>query len=955
MKIKNLQINVLALLFGFAVFCFVNKMEANNATKSPEEQQFFDQNGNDVSGKNQKSPKRGATLSWDFHGPTDASGKVTSIVHNSSNYNIVYVGAAHNGVWKSTNGTVRWDKIPVEPNKNLYVTCLALDEASNTLYAGTGGDFIGQGIYKAEGDGPLKLMSGTENWKNVYKIVVSGNKVYAATSEGLMYSTGGTWQACTGKKDGNTVTFNGTAQDVSINAAGLVIAAVNKTDCYVSKTGAFNEFEYKDLDANLWYMASNISVTTSPADNGVLYVVATKDSDGKVYKAFLSEDKGDTWEIILEWFSGSNFVDPLEGNGKNINKIYADPIDPYTLYIASRNIWKGTRYVPGPYDFGLSAISMSDLPADHEYYLHSNVRSIDFVANLSSGDYFRYAYLATDGGVFRAEMYISLYTNITRTLPAHRFLPIGSYNHVCANNNGDILMGTPTLGVQAIDALTSHEFSARYVWDPYDINGQENISEGMGGACATSLVNEEFYVYSLLWLNYGLTFRRTIDRGVSFQPYRQSGPGTPGGMEWFIKDMMLPTTTPAPKYDAPMIMWESFDDAYTYDTVWFKADTTMNFYTGDRTIYAPSKNFNYPIEYTVPYGFAHGDSIQVPDPVQNRLFVGLHHKIFMTRDALNYSKRDYPNEPNHPEQITWLALGPLDSKDTTAIFALSDDANTLYIGTKLGNVWCFTNLKNVYSKATVELAQQYLSHAFENKQIHAIAVDPTDDNHIVVVLDGGGDNVYETFNGKSESATYNLIKGKLPNNVYSVLFPKGAKKGTIMAGTENGIWMKESGSNTWSSNGLEEIPVMTLSQMTTHRPGLKNVPYFDPDPAIGKIRINYPSNNKSYLTIYVGTYGSGVYSSSAYVGIDEYSDDTVKESDALVVIPNPVTDIATIELDMTKGRATIQVFSVDGRLMEEQTARNNANTINFKDYAPGTYVIQVMQGGNVKSAKVIKQ
>jgi hypothetical protein len=109
------------------------------------------------------------------------------------------------------------------------------------------------------------------------------------------------------------------------------------------------------------------------------------------------------------------------------------------------------------------------------------------------------------------------------------------------------------------------------------------------------------------------------------------------------------------------------------------------------------------------------------------------------------------------------------------------------------------------------------------------------------------------------------------------------------------------------------------------------------------------------LTIHAGTYGSGIFSSSNYVGIDELPGNSVKESDALTVIPNPVTDIATIDLDMTKGRATIQVFSVDGRLIKEQTAKNNVNTINFKDYTPGTYIIQVIQGGNVKSAKVIKQ
>jgi len=495
MKVKSLQINVLALLFGFAAICFVSKADANNVIYSPEGQQFSDQNGDN---QDQKNPKRGsATIKWNAHGPTDRSGKTTSVVCNSSDINIVYVGAAHNGVWKSTDGgRMDWKKVPVEGNKNLYVTCVALDETSNVLYAGTGGDFLGQGIYKAEGTGSLKLMPGTEGWADVYKIAVSGNKVYAATSAGLMCYTGGKWEVCTGKdKDGKKVEITAPVKDMSINKAGLVIIALKngvpfvEKECYISKTGAIDGFEYKQLSTDLW-KAHNISVTTSPADNNVLYVVAANDADGKIFKAFLSENQGEKWEVILELSSG---IDPLEGNGKNINNIYADPTDPYTLYIASRNIWKGKRYASGPYDFGLSSISTFERPAIDEFYLHSNVRSISFYE--SYGNVLRQAYVATDGGIYRVDMMITPAAHLTRTYPAHNFLTIGSYNHISANNKGWLLLGTPNLGTQAIDTTTNHPFSARPIWDSQPAAKQE-ISEGMGGACAISLINEHFYIYS---------------------------------------------------------------------------------------------------------------------------------------------------------------------------------------------------------------------------------------------------------------------------------------------------------------------------------------------------------------------------------------------------------------------------------------------------------------------------
>ncbi|MCL2510708.1 MAG: T9SS type A sorting domain-containing protein [Bacteroidales bacterium] len=991
MEVKSLQINILALLFGFAALCFVSKAEANNAIFSAEEQLFSDPADEKP---NQKPTKRGSTnLFWDSHGPIDRSGLITSVVHNSSDSKIVYVGAAHNGVWKSTDGTAIWNQIPVENDKNLYVTCLALDEAANAVYAGTGGEFAGQGIYRAEGNGALKLMPGTEGWGTIYKIAVSGNRVYAATHSGLMCYSGGAWKVCTGTDaTGGSVTLNRPVKDISINKSGLIIIAGTNSknyliDCYISKTGAPDDFEDPEVDKELLAKdklsgnAFNISVTTSPVNDNVLYVVASRDFgqnfEGKVYRAFISEDKGNTWEVILEGFASTSFIDPLEGNGKNLNTVYADPIDPYTIYIVSRNIWKGTRH-SGHFDFGLSAISYSiGLPESHPLYLHSNIRALDFF--WAYGDLVRGAYVATDGGVYRVSMEITPHSYLTWAYPAHRFLPIGSYNFIGTNGKNTVL-GTPTLGVQAMDTLRNFPTSARYIWD-IEPGTSQYLSEGRGGACAVSSINEDFYIYSQSFLyigsnnqlvSTGSVFRRTVDNGITFQPLRSlAEPGTfnANTIEWFSGTMLGSIT-----YDVPIAMWESFDFDNTPDTVWFKADNEKNFIDGDQTIFAPSKNAGYPIAYPAPAGFASGDSIQVPDPVQNKFFIGLGNKIFMTREALDFSKTRDTDIP-----IKWFELATLNVADLATAFALSDDANTLYVGTVTGKVFCFTNLRQVYDEASLKLVKQGLIYTFTGRSVHAMSVDPTDSNHLVVVLKDDGNNVYETFDGEyieeeeeeeeeegddddgdgdkgtKDGSTFTLISNGLPNTVYSVLFPKGAQTGTLLVGTELGLWMRENGS-TWteSSNGIGKVPVTVLTQVNTYRPGVRGVPYFDVD-ANKMMRQNFPNNISSYLTIYAGTYGSGIFTSSQYVGIQPIEPTDPKESNSLVVTPNPVNDMATINLDMTKGRATIQIFNVDGRLVNEQVANSSVATINFKNYASGTYIIQVNQGGVVKSAKVIKK
>ncbi|HNP99748.1 MAG TPA: hypothetical protein PKK99_11880, partial [Bacteroidia bacterium] len=44
-------------------------------------------------------------------GPAAMSGRVTAIAGVNSNPNILYLGAASGGVWKSTNGGTTWEPI----------------------------------------------------------------------------------------------------------------------------------------------------------------------------------------------------------------------------------------------------------------------------------------------------------------------------------------------------------------------------------------------------------------------------------------------------------------------------------------------------------------------------------------------------------------------------------------------------------------------------------------------------------------------------------------------------------------------------------------------------------------------------------------------------------------------------------------------------------------------------
>ena len=105
----------------------------------------------------------GQTIPADVNGVSltqaPVSGRVTSVAIDPANANIVYVGAAQGGVYKSTNGGATWTRL-MDGAMTLAVGSLELDPTDatgNTLLVGSGesnfsGDsYAGLGVYKLTG------------------------------------------------------------------------------------------------------------------------------------------------------------------------------------------------------------------------------------------------------------------------------------------------------------------------------------------------------------------------------------------------------------------------------------------------------------------------------------------------------------------------------------------------------------------------------------------------------------------------------------------------------------------------------------------------------------------------------------------------------------------------------------------------------------------------------------
>ena len=97
-------------------------------------------------------------------GPAVMSGRVSTIDAVNSNHNIIYVGAASGGVWKSTNGGTSFDAVF---DKHIQsIGTITIDQNKpDTVWVGTGEVWVRNST--SVGNGIYKTTNGGEKWKNM--------------------------------------------------------------------------------------------------------------------------------------------------------------------------------------------------------------------------------------------------------------------------------------------------------------------------------------------------------------------------------------------------------------------------------------------------------------------------------------------------------------------------------------------------------------------------------------------------------------------------------------------------------------------------------------------------------------------------------------------------------------------------------------------------------------------
>lgn len=121
-------------------------------------------------------------------GPAGMSGRITAIDVALIDEDIIYLGTASGGVWKTENGGTTWSPI-FDKESILNIGSLAIQQSNpSVLWVGTGEGnprnsvSLGEGIYKSLDAGRTWKFMGLKKTMNIHRIIIdptNPNIVYA--------------------------------------------------------------------------------------------------------------------------------------------------------------------------------------------------------------------------------------------------------------------------------------------------------------------------------------------------------------------------------------------------------------------------------------------------------------------------------------------------------------------------------------------------------------------------------------------------------------------------------------------------------------------------------------------------------------------------------------------------------------------------------------------------------
>ena len=283
-------------------------------------------------------------------GPAGMSGRVTSVEALESNPDIIFVGTASGGLWKSENGGTSFDPI-FENEKAASVGAVAVNQRNPAeIWVGTGEGNprnslnSGNGIYKSIDGGKTWTHMGLEGTRNIHRVIIhrdNPNIVYvgAIGSPWGEQQDRGVYKTTDGGKTWRKVLF----VDAKTGIADLVVDPTNPnkliaamwehrrwpwyfhsggpgSGLYLSYDGGETWKKKTPMDGLPKGDLGRIGLAIAPSSPNIVYALVEAKKNG-LYK---SVDGGEKWSLVSTQNIGGRpfYYADIYVDSKNENRLY---------------------------------------------------------------------------------------------------------------------------------------------------------------------------------------------------------------------------------------------------------------------------------------------------------------------------------------------------------------------------------------------------------------------------------------------------------------------------------------------------------------------------------------------------------------------------------------------------------------------------------------------------------
>ena len=298
-------------------------------------------------------------LSWRQVGPAMFAGRVADVAGVPGRPDILYVGAASSGLYKSTNGGTTFEPV-FERGNTLSIGAIAVQaDNPDVVYVGTGEGAVrnsisyGDGMYKTTDGGRTWTHLGLEKTERFSRVVIDPRNPQIVLAAALGRAFGpnperGVFRSIDGGKTWQRTLFvNETtgASDVAVDPKDPNIVYAGMYDYlrqpWFFRSGGPGSGLYKSTDGGQTWkkltdpalrnglpgarLIGRIGLSVHANNPQVVYALIEAQEEGVLWR---SDDRGETWRIV-------NRERRINNRPFYYTQVRADPVDPDRVYTMS--------------------------------------------------------------------------------------------------------------------------------------------------------------------------------------------------------------------------------------------------------------------------------------------------------------------------------------------------------------------------------------------------------------------------------------------------------------------------------------------------------------------------------------------------------------------------------------------------------------------------------------------